>query len=90
VAVFERWSAAPAAEEHVVAPQEEATERVADITPAPPITSRFLFVNVAGKRAMQLRRGAKPRVEVIEGRRYAERLAMEEVRRGLVPYNVAE
>jgi hypothetical protein len=30
---------------------------------APPITSRVLFVNVAAKRAKQLRRGAKPRLD---------------------------
>jgi hypothetical protein len=30
---------------------------------APPITNRFLFVNVAAMRAKQLRRGAKPRLD---------------------------
>jgi DNA-directed RNA polymerase subunit K/omega len=32
-------------------------------------------------RAKQLRRGAKPRVDVMDGREKAERLAMEEIRR---------
>jgi DNA-directed RNA polymerase subunit K/omega len=58
--------------------------------PAPPIQSRFLFVDVAALRAKQLRRGARPRVATGEGPlpHKAERLAMEEVRRGLVYYDV--
>ena len=58
--------------------------------PAPPIQSRFLFVDVAALRAKQLRRGARPRIDDDEGPLpcKAERLAMEEVRRGLVYYGV--
>jgi len=59
--------------------------------PAPPITSRFLFVDVAALRAKQLRRGARIRFldsDVVKTHRKAERLAMEEVRRGLVAYDV--
>ena len=58
--------------------------------PAAPIESRFLFVDVAALRAKQLRRGARPRVVAEEGPlpHKAERLAMEEVRRGLVYYKV--
>jgi DNA-directed RNA polymerase omega subunit len=61
---------------------------------APPIESRFLFVDVAAMRAKQLRRGALPRLsdeDDIDGRpepHKAERIAMEEVRRGLVLYEV--
>jgi DNA-directed RNA polymerase subunit K/omega len=50
--------------------------------PAPPIESRFLFVDVAALRAKQLRRGARVKKP--------ERMAMEEVRRGLVAYQVPE
>jgi DNA-directed RNA polymerase subunit K/omega len=59
--------------------------------PAPPITSRFLFVDVAALRAKQLRRGARVRFRDVEGTpvvHKAERVAMEEVRRGLVAYDV--
>jgi DNA-directed RNA polymerase subunit K/omega len=59
--------------------------------PAPPITSRFLFVDVAALRAKQLRRGARVRFQPTEGvpaAHKAERVAMEEVRRGLVYYDV--
>jgi DNA-directed RNA polymerase omega subunit len=62
---------------------------------APPIESRFLFVDVAAMRAKQLRRGALPRLseeDALELHRSephkAERIAMEEVRRGLVLYDV--
>ena len=63
---------------------------------APPIESRFLFVDVAAMRAKQLRRGALPRLSAdedsVEAPRAipfkAERVAMEEVRRGLVLYEV--
>ena len=59
--------------------------------PAPPIESRFLFVDVAALRAKQLRRGARLRFEPEPGVppiKKPERMAMEEVRRGLVPYQV--
>lgn len=61
-------------------------------TPAPPITGRFLFVDVASRRAKQLRRGALPRLgqdgDTSLSPIKPERVAMEEVRRGLVQYDV--
>ena len=57
--------------------------------PLPPIQSRFLFVDVAALRAKQLRRGAQPRLgEDVQLPHKAERVAMEEVKRGLVYYDV--
>lgn len=62
---------------------EETTE------PAPPITSRFLFVDVAAQRAKQLRRGALPRVDRPGPAPHKlERIAMEEVRHGLIHYTL--
>lgn len=62
---------------------------------APPIQNRFLFVDIAALRAKQLRRGALPRLhdgaeaaKPGEMPHKAERIAMEEVRRGLVQYDV--
>ena len=65
---------------------------------AEPIESRFLFVDVAAMRAKQLRRGARPRladddtpVDINRPQpRKAERVAMEEVKRGLVLYDVPQ
>ena len=73
----------------------------ASATPRPkaaPIESRFLFVDIAAMRAKQLRRGALSRlsdddsaVETVRVQpRKAERVAMEEVRRGLVLYDVPQ
>jgi DNA-directed RNA polymerase omega subunit len=56
-----------------------------------PITSRFLFVDVAAQRAKQLRRGALPRLDRHAGSHMPhklERIAMEEVRAGLVDYTL--
>ena len=65
-------------------------ELAVPLEPAPPIESRFLFVDVAALRANQLRRGARLRIgeDVTHLPKKAERLAMEEVRRGLVYYDV--
>jgi DNA-directed RNA polymerase omega subunit len=57
--------------------------------PAPPITSRFLFVDVAAQRAKQLRRGALPRIERQPGAPHKlERIAMLEVESGAVQYTL--
>jgi DNA-directed RNA polymerase subunit K/omega len=61
----------------------------AETQPAAPITSRFLFVDVAAQRAKQLRRGALPRLERgAQGPHKLERVAMEEVRIGAVQYTL--
>lgn len=74
------------------------TETTPDVPEAPvaPIESRFLFVDVAALRAKQLRRGARPRLAILanpeavpaESPHKAERIAMEEVRQGLVHYEL--
>ena len=66
----------------------------------PPISSRFLFVEVASRRAKQLRRGALPRLEALrpdsetgqrpEPKSRLERIAMEEVEQGLVVFELIE
>ena len=76
----------------------ETLDEPATISPvkAPPIESRFLYVDVAAMRAKQLRRGARVRLSDDDGPaeahrvvpHKAERVAMEEVRRGLVLYEV--
>ncbi len=67
-----------------------------EMSPAPVIAeaprSRFLFVDVAALRAKQLRRGALPRLGSGETHHplKAERIAMEEVKRGYVGYDLPE
>ena len=56
---------------------------------AAPITSRFLFVDVAAQRAKQLRRGALPRLQRMHASPHKlERIAMEEVRQGVIAYTL--
>ncbi len=72
---------------------DQETGALVPTEPARPIESRFLFVDVAALRAKQLRRGARLRYEAEPGTpvmKKPERMAMEEVRRGLVPYSVPQ
>jgi DNA-directed RNA polymerase subunit K/omega len=69
----------------------EAQDQTAGGAAASPITSRFLFVDVAAQRAKQLRRGALPKIErtgSTPGPLKLERMAMEEVRRGYIDYTL--
>jgi len=78
----------------------ETTDKIQELstdeTPkasAPEIGSRFLFVDVAALRAKQLRRGALSRIvqgdsDQSKGSRKIERIAMEEVRQGLIDYEL--
>ena len=75
-------------------PAELPADQPAPRPKAPPIESRFLFVDVAAMRAKQLRRGALPRLDENPEERVrpfkAERVAMEEVKRGLVQYETPD
>ena len=90
--------------------QPEAGQEPVERPQAPPIESRFLFVDVAALRAKQLRRGAKSRLEPAEPeppvvpapavppvpgvpaprKIKAERVAMQEVRHGLVDWQLPD
>ncbi len=80
------------------APAEETPAEPEAPVIAPPIQSRFLYVDVAALRAKQLRRGALPRMKVAPDAATAradlphkpERVAMEEVRKGLVLYQLPD
>jgi DNA-directed RNA polymerase subunit K/omega len=71
--------------------QEEA-QAIEPREPAPPVTNRFLFVDIAALRAKQLRRGARPRIDQASEHHptphKAERVAMEEVRCRKVQYDL--
>jgi DNA-directed RNA polymerase subunit K/omega len=57
--------------------------------PVEPPSSRFLYVDISAMRAKQLRRGALPRLATeTQHPVKAERIAMEEVRKGLVSYDL--
>lgn len=87
----QRIPEAPVTDQSVITEQTPDTQAE---QPASAPQSRFLFVDIAALRAKQLRRGAVPRLEKpaegepprVEAPRKPERVAMEEVRRGLVSY----
>ena len=54
----------------------------------PGVDSRYRLIVVAALRAKQLLRGAVPRIEVDSRRRRNTSIALEEVKRGLVPFTV--
>ena len=72
--------------------QPEELEPQEPLEPAPVVSNRFLFVDIAALRAKQLRRGARPRIDQTADHhplpRKAERVAMEEVRRQKVYFDL--
>ena len=74
-------------------PQLEESQVHEPVEPAAPVSNRFLFVDIAALRAKQLRRGARPRLDQTphDGHplpKKAERVAMEEVRKRLVQFDL--
>lgn len=56
----------------------------------PGIDSRYRLIVVTALRTKQLLRGASPRIEVDSQRRKNTSIALEEVKRGLVPFTVSD
>ena len=54
----------------------------------PGIDSRYRLIVVAALRSKQLLRGSQPRIEVDTQRRKNTSIAIEEVKRGLVPFTI--
>lgn len=54
----------------------------------PGVDSRFRLIVVAALRAKQLLRGALPRIEADPRKRRNTSIALEEVKRGLVPFTI--
>jgi DNA-directed RNA polymerase subunit K/omega len=72
------------------ATEADEPEAAEVIEPVEPPSSRFLYVDISAMRAKQLRRGALPRLAGTETQHplKAERIAMEEVRKGLVSFDL--
>lgn len=56
----------------------------------PGIDSRYRLIVVAAMRSKQLLNGSTPRIEVDQLRRRNTSIALEEVKRGLVPFTLTE
>jgi DNA-directed RNA polymerase omega subunit len=66
----------------------EAVIATSDVATWPGIDSRFRLIIVAGLRTKQLLHGSSPRIEADLKRRRHTSIALEEVKRGLVPFTV--
>jgi len=76
---------------------EQAPDAKTEKSVLSPLQSRFLFVDIAALRAKQLRRGAVPRLDKspdgeprADAPHKPERVAMEEVRHGLISYDLPD
>lgn len=68
-------------------PTDDTNEQETD---AQPIDSKYRLILVAAQRSKQLQRGARPRVEMDTQRHKPTRVALEEVLRGKVVFNLVE
>jgi DNA-directed RNA polymerase subunit omega len=59
-------------------------------TESPEIDSKYRLILVAAQRSKQLQRGARPRVEMDTQRHKPTRVALEEVLRGKVAFNLVD
>lgn len=70
-----------------MAANEESNE-VANETAAPEIDSKYRLIILAAKRSKQLQRGARPRIDIDALKHKNTRIALEEVMRGRVNFEV--
>ena len=68
----------------------EQTERDGQAADQPQLDSKYRMIIVAAQRSKQLQRGARPRVEMDTQRHKPTRVALEEVLRGKVVFNLVE
>ena len=61
-----------------------------DGTAGPEVDSKYRLIILAAKRSKQLQRGAQPRIEIDPQKHKPTRIALEEVMRGRVHFNIKE
>ena len=57
---------------------------------APEVDSKYRLIILAAKRSKQLQRGAQPRIEIDPQKHKPTRIALEEVMRGRVHFDIKE
>ena len=67
---------------------KDAAEAAAAGEQWPGIDSHFRLIAVAALRSKQLLRGARPRIDADPSKRRNTSIALEEVKRGLVPFTI--
>jgi DNA-directed RNA polymerase omega subunit len=68
--------------------KKEAPVELVDAQPAPVIDSNFRLIIVAALRTKQLLHGSRPRINADPLKRRNTSIALEETRRGLVPFRL--
>jgi DNA-directed RNA polymerase subunit omega len=73
-----------------VATTTELTENELDGTNVPEVDSKYRLIILAAKRSKQLQRGANPRIDIDPQKHKPTRIALEEVIRGRVHFNIKQ
>ena len=68
----------------------ESVESEVNGTAGPEVDSKYRLIILAAKRSKQLQRGAQPRIEIDPQKHKPTRIALEEVMRGRVHFNIKE
>ena len=68
----------------------ELTENELDATGEPEVDSKYRLIILAAKRSKQLQRGATPRIDIDPQKHKPTRIALEEVIRGRVHFEVKQ
>ena len=68
----------------------EFVEGEVEGTGSPAIDSKYRLIILAAKRSKQLQRGAQPRIEIDPQKHKPTRIALEEVMRGRVHFDIKE
>ena len=67
---------------------KESIDKVAEEANSQELDSKYRLIIVAAKRSKQLQRGAKPRIDIDAQKHKPTRIALEEVIRGKVPFEI--
>ena len=67
---------------------EAQLDELTEQTPPPEIDSKYRLIILAAKRSKQLQRGASPRIEIDPQKHKPTRIALEEVMRGRVHFDI--
>ena len=73
-----------------MSPAKEDIEKATEESEAPELDSKYRLIIVAAKRSKQLQRGAKPRIDIDSLKHKPTRIALEEVIRGKVPFEIKD
>ena len=68
----------------------ELTENEIEATGGPEVDSKYRLIILAAKRSKQLQRGANPRIDIDPQKHKATRIALEEVIRGRVHFEIKQ